>query len=114
MKKKYHQVLTIKEMANEFDGYYVYFHKKDNEIIYVGKGCRQRAISSDKRQYNISRDNITVEIIARFDNSQEANAYEQKMINLHKPKYNKYGIKHKKTQDEENQIAFEKMFKFMI
>lgn len=111
MKKKY-DFLTDKERRNEFDGYYVYVHKKNNEIIYIGKGSRQRAISSDKREYNIK--DVEVEIIARFSNSQEAQMLEQKLISLHKPKYNKYGIRHKRTQNELLEENYKKMFKFMI
>lgn len=113
MKKKY-DFLTDKERRNQFDGYYVYVHKQNEKIVYIGKGSRQRAISSDKREYNIAKDNIEVEIVARFDNSQEAQMLERKLINLHKPKYNKYNVEHKKTKDEEINENYKKMFKFMI
>ena len=64
----------------EFKGYYVYAHYIDDEVVYVGKGCKERATSKVGRKYNM--DSLTkIDILKRFgDDEQEALAYEQEMI----------------------------------
>lgn len=76
----YSDILTYNEINEIFDGYYVYRHILDDEVIYVGKGCRRRAVRFDKRPYEDLKDNITVEIVRRFDNEQETLKFEEQLI----------------------------------
>ena len=41
---KYGNIITKKEMRGEYDGFYVYAHYMNEEVVYVGKGCKRRAI----------------------------------------------------------------------
>ena len=43
---KYRNILTDDELRENFNGYYVYAHYIDEEVIYIGKGCRSRAIKN--------------------------------------------------------------------
>lgn len=74
--KKYKGIigLTQKEYENKFNGFYVYAHIyiPTNEILYIGKGCRRRCLSFNRREYYDLRDDIEIEIIARFDDEKEA------------------------------------------
>lgn len=86
---KYSHILSDRELSDKFDGYYVYCHKINNEIIYIGKGCRRRAVKGD-RPYNLN--DVEKEIIRRFDNEIDALKYEQSLIkyykSIHQCKYN--------------------------
>lgn len=84
-KSKYEDILTKKERNNEFDGYYVYAHYIEDKIMYIGKGCKKRAINSmykrfDKDDY----DKVDIKILARFKNEIDALAYEKEMIDYYK------------------------------
>lgn len=77
--KKYNCILTDNELRYKFDGFYVYAHYMDEEIIYIGKGCGNRAISSNSRKYQI--DSLTdIKILKRFKSEDEALIYEKEMI----------------------------------
>ena len=76
--------LTEKEIRNEHDGFYVYYHIHipTNKILYAGKGNRRRGVSFNRREYydEYLKGNIEVDIVARFDNEQEALDYEEQEI----------------------------------
>ena len=77
--KKYNCILTDDELRYKFNGFYVYAHYMDEEIVYIGKGCGNRAISSNGRKYQI--DNLTdIKILKRFKSEDEALIYEKEMI----------------------------------
>lgn len=51
----------------------------DEEIVYIGKGCGNRAISDNGRKYQI--DSLTdIKILERFKSEDEALIYEKEMI----------------------------------
>ena len=82
-KSKYNIIgLTEIEKKNGFSGYYVYAHIyiPTNEIFYIGKGCRRRCISFNRREYYDLQDDIEIDILARFDNQDEALKYEEQEI----------------------------------
>ena len=76
--------LTEKEIRNEHDGFYIYhhIHIPTNKILYAGKGNRRRAVSFNRREYydEYLKNNIEVDIVARFDDEQEALDYEEQEI----------------------------------
>lgn len=89
--------LTDKELyENEFDGYYIYLHIHipTNTIWYVGKGCRRRAVSFNRRPYyqEYLNGEIEVDVIARLQDEQDALKQEEfeifyyKLVNM--AKYN--------------------------
>ena len=78
---KYKDILSPKELSREFDGFYVYRHMIGDEVIYVGKGCRRRAVDGN-RPYNIKT--VQKEIIKRFDDEFEALRFEEGMIKYYK------------------------------
>ena len=73
--------LTEKEVLNQFDGYYIYLHIyiPTNEIWYVGKGCRRRSVSFNRREYydEYLKGNIEVDIVYRTNDEKEALEYEE-------------------------------------
>ena len=80
-----YNILTDKERNNEFDGYYVYAHIIDNKYMYIGKGCKSRAMNSmyerfEKEDY----DKVEIKILARFENEIDALTYEKEMIDYYK------------------------------
>ena len=128
-RKEYHRQcegLTRKERNHGFDGFYVYKHVYNNEVVYVGKGCRARAIKQQGRFYDIS----TVEsyIVKRFEKEEEALKYEEELIQYYKEigecKYNsniyKQGntrIRNEKAEERFNKKVereYNKMFKYSI
>lgn len=80
---KYDNILTKKEVQNGFNGYYVYGHYKDRELIYIGKGCRSRAISNIGRKYK-TKDLDKIVIFKRFEFEEDALKFEQELINKYK------------------------------
>ena len=85
LKSKYEDIFTKKERNNEFDGYYVYAHCVDSEYMYIGKGCKRRAINSMYKRFEKDIYNkVEVKILARFENELDALAYEKEMINYYK------------------------------
>lgn len=111
---KYDNILSKAEVQGKNQGYYVYCHKQNCEIVYIGKGCGNRAINNLNRPYNISKDNISIEILFRTKNSTKAHFIEQELIQKYKPKYNKYCKQKRKSFDELIDEEYEKMFKFSI
>ena len=76
---KYGNIITKKEMRGEYDGFYVYAHYMNEEVVYVGKGCKRRAIDG-KRPYKM-RDLTKVKILKRFEDDElSALSYEKEMI----------------------------------
>lgn len=76
---KYGNIITKKEMRGEYDGFYVYAHYINEEVVYVGKGCKRRAIDG-KRPYKM-RDLTKVKILKRFEDDElSALIYEKEMI----------------------------------
>lgn len=76
---KYGNIITKKEMRGEYDGFYVYAHYMNEEVVYVGKGCKRRAIDG-KRPYKM-RDLTKVKILKRFEDDElSALIYEKEMI----------------------------------
>ena len=81
---KYEGIITHNEILGKFDGFYVYAHYINEEVVYIGKGCRHRAISDISRNYNM-KEITKIKIIKRFgDNEIEALAYEKEMIEHYK------------------------------
>ena len=78
---KYKDILSPKELSNEFDGFYVYRHILNDEVIYVGKGCRRRVVDGS-RSYDIRT--VQKEIVKRFDDEFEALRFEESMIKYYK------------------------------
>lgn len=74
--------LTLKERRRGFESFYVYIHKRDGKVIYVGKGCRARAISQDGREYDMS--DIEISIVKRFEKEDDALRYEEELIAYYK------------------------------
>ena len=76
--------LTEKEIRNEHDGFYIYhhIHIPTNKILYAGKGNRRRGVSFNRREYydEYLKGDIEVDIVARFDDEQEALEYEEQEI----------------------------------
>ena len=76
--------LTEREIRNEHDGFYIYhhIHIPTNKILYCGKGNRRRAVSFNRREYydEYLKNNIEVDIVARFEDEQEALEYEEQEI----------------------------------
>lgn len=66
--------------------YYVYSHSLiDGDIFYIGKGCKNRALSHNDRsfewkQYVGKTDGIVIKIEKRFETEDEAFEYEQVRI----------------------------------
>ena len=117
--------LTKKERFGEFDGYYVYAHYIGEEVVYIGKGCRDRINQTIGRKYDLLL--LTKgKILKRFDNEQQALDYEKKAIEEYKAigqcKYNDdfYHKGKRRNFDKEKEFNekvnedFKKMFKFMI
>ena len=113
--------LTEKEVLNQFDGYYIYLHIyiPTNEIWYVGKGCRRRSVSFNRREYydEYLKGNIEVDIIYRTNDEEQAFEQEKFEIYYHKllgqAKYNssnyhkgkvKEGIVDKKIEGEKEMV----------
>ena len=85
LKSKYEDIFTKKERNNEFDGYYVYAHCIDGEYIYIGKGCKMRAIKSMYQRFEKDiYDKVEIKILARFENEIDALTYEKEMIDYYK------------------------------
>lgn len=116
--------LTKKERLGDFDGYYVYAHYIGEEIVYIGKGCRDRINQTISRKYDLL-DLTKGKILKRFNDETQALNYEKEMIEKYKIigqcKYNDevYHIGKRKENDEEifnKKINkdFDNMFKFMI
>lgn len=80
--KKYKNILTDTELREGFDGYYVYAHYIDNEVIYIGKGCRSRCIKDSGRKYKIE-DLTDIKILKRFKDEEQALKYEEYMIDFY-------------------------------
>ena len=78
---KYKDILSPKELSREFDGFYVYRHMIGDEVIYVGKGCRRRAVDGN-RPYNIKT--VQKEIVKRLDDEFEALKFEEGLIKYYK------------------------------
>lgn len=114
MRSKYEGILSKAEVSGKNEGYYVYCHKQNGEIVYIGKGCGNRCIVNTNRPYNISKENISVEILFRTKDSTQAHFVEQELIQKYKPKYNKYCKVQKKSFDEILEEKYDKMFKFSI
>ena len=116
--------LTEKEVLNQFDGYYIYLHIyiPTNEIWYVGKGCRRRSVSFNRREYydEYVKGNIEVDIIYRTNDEEQAFEQEKFEIYYHKllgqAKYNssnyhkgkvKEGIVDKRGEGERDEMAID-------
>ena len=83
------------------DNYYVYAHKHPNssEIVYIGSGKERRIFSKQRNidhiiwledillVHNVKDIMETLEV---FGTKEEAHAYEIKLIEEHKPKFNKH------------------------
>lgn len=108
-----------------FQGYYVYAHYIEDEVIYIGKGCKNRATKFDGRAYG--RDDISnIEILKRFEDEDEALAYEEEMIKYYQSigqcKYNDDVYHRGSLRDIDEERMFNKkinkeiedMFRFMI
>ena len=80
--KKYKNILTDIELREGFDGYYVYAHYIDDEVIYIGKGCRSRCIKDNDRKYKIE-DLTDIKILKRFKDEKQALKYEEYMIDFY-------------------------------
>ena len=78
---KYKDILSPKELSNEFDGFYVYRHMINDEVIYIGKGCKRRAVNGN-RPYDIRT--VQKEIVKRFDDEFEALKFEEGLIKYYK------------------------------
>ena len=78
---KYKDILSPKELSNEFDGFYVYRHILNDEIIYVGKGCKRRVVNGN-RSYDVKT--VQKEIVKRFDDEFEALKFEEGLIKYYK------------------------------
>ena len=70
-------ILTVKEHSDKFDGYYVYRHILNDEVIYVGKGSKRR-IFHGNREYDINI--VEKEIVRRFEDEGEALKFEEQLI----------------------------------
>lgn len=108
-KSKYENIITKKEMKGEYDGFYVYAHYMSEEVVYVGKGCRKRAIDG-KRPYKM-RDLTKVRILKRFEDDElSALIYEKEMIEYYQSigqcKYNDISYHCGKTITEESEKIF--------
>lgn len=108
-KSKYENILTEKERYKEFDGFYVYAHYIDEEVVYIGKGCRNRAVDG-KRPYKI-RNLTKVKILKRFGNDElSALSYEKEMIEYYQSigqcKYNDKLYHCGKTVTKESEKTF--------
>ena len=72
--------------------YYVYFHYNMDELVYIGKGKNERAISHnrhyDEHSYLIKNNHIEVKIIANNLSEEVALMIEDALIRLNKPRYN--------------------------
>lgn len=79
---KYQGIITDKETKDEFDGFYVYAHYINNEVVYIGKGCKRRAIDGLNRKYKIE-DLTNIKILKRFKSEDEALKYEEYMIDFY-------------------------------
>lgn len=116
-KSKYEGILTKKEVKGEFDGYYVYAFIIENKIMYVGKGCRARALNSRSLRFNkTDYDKVEIKILKRFgDNELEALAYEKEMIKYYQSigqcKYNdeNYHIGNVRTEEVKLQKEYDKL-----
>ncbi|MBP3707077.1 MAG: hypothetical protein J6J36_00470 [Clostridia bacterium] len=114
---KYENILTKKERKKEFDGYYVYAHYISDEVVYIGKGCRDRILSSMYQRFNKEDySKIEIKILKRFgDNELEALAYEKEMIEYYQSigqcKYNdkSYHIGNIKTEEVKLQKEYDKL-----
>lgn len=81
--------------------YYVYAHYDEGEIVYVGKGCMDRAYTSRRRQpehmewmnYNIINEIKFVDMVSRNLSEDEANTFEKLLIAKLQPRWNKLGVK---------------------
>lgn len=118
--KKYNCILSDNELRYKFDGFYVYAHYMDEEIVYIGKGCGNRAISDNGRKYQI--DSLTdIKILERFKSEDEALIYEKEMIEyyqsigqckyndkLYREGYKKYKKTKTKKEREHNKKYKEK------
>ena len=79
-----YNILTDKERNNEFDGYYVYAHIIDNKYMYIGKGCKSRAMNSMYERFKKEDyDKVEIKILARFENEVDALEYEENKINYY-------------------------------
>lgn len=79
-----YDILTDRERNNEFDGYYVYAHIMDGKYMYIGKGCKARAMNSMYQRFNKEDyDKIEIKILARFENEIDALEYEENKINYY-------------------------------
>lgn len=114
-----YNILTEKERKNEFDGYYVYAHIMNDEYMYIGKGCKARAMNSmyqrfDKEDY----EKIEIKILARFENEIDALEYEENKINYYQSigqcKLNDYKCYHQgKTKGNTNKKILNKIDKLI-
>lgn len=76
--------LYLKNECSEYKGFYVYAHYINEEVVYIGKGCRRRATSGSGRKYNIE-DLTDIKILKRFgDDELSALIYEEQMIEYYK------------------------------
>lgn len=114
MRSKYEGILSKAEVSGRNEGYYVYCHKQNGEIVYIGKGCGNRAINNLGRQYHITKDKITVEILFRTDSSTKALLFETELIQKYKPIYNKYCKSNGMSFKEKINRDYDKMFKYSI
>lgn len=78
---KYKDILSPRELSNEFDGFYVYRHILNDEVIYVGKGCKRRVLDGN-RPYDLRT--VQKEIMKRFDDEFEALKFEEGLIKYYK------------------------------
>ena len=73
--------MTQLEIENKFDSYYVYHHIyiPTNEVLYVGKGCRRRCLSFNRREYyeDYKKGLIEVDIVYRTNDEKQALEYEE-------------------------------------
>lgn len=114
-KSKYEEILTEKEIRNEYDGYYIYLHIYKKEAIYCGKGCRRRCCSFNRRPYKDLKNEIEVRIIARFNKNEQdlALAYEKeviegfKYIGLCQYNLNEFHEGKKKIEGESDEMAID-------
>ena len=108
-KSKYENILTKKESNGEFDGFYVYAHYMNEEVVYIGKGCRNRAVVGE-RPYKI-RDLTKIKTLKRFGNDEiSALIYEKEMIEYYQSigqcKYNDKLYHCGKTVTKESEKTF--------
>ena len=78
---KYKDILSPRELSNEFDGFYVYRHILNDEVIYVGKGCKRRVLDGN-RPYDLRT--VQKEIVKRFDDEFETLKFEEGLIKYYK------------------------------